>query len=248
MHINQPNAFSHQLMTFNKKEHFIILGAGCRRQCMEQRNNLFAVFQIAASQLTDHKRMNHHLLLFQQIDQLCIGFTKMVNPNGCIDQNHAAVLRRGTSFTSGSLPPRAASRSALRRAISASSPMRINAVFSLTPVSFAASLNSASSIFSVVFIHTYMALLDGCVKSKTREIRLFSNPVNPVIRSKEEPLHHNSEFQSQPFKWLGTAIIQTSSAKPATPEKLLRSLYVIRFLLIYRWSIQCLLLFVVQPC
>lgn len=64
--------------------------------------------------------------------------------------------RRGIRCIAGSVPPRAAKRRALSRAISASSPARTTAVFSSMPLSRVASFNNASSIFSVVLICIYM--------------------------------------------------------------------------------------------
>lgn len=55
-----------------------------------------------------------------------------------------------------SLPPSSASRLALSRAISASSPNRTSEVFSRTPVRWAARLRSVSSMFNVVRICTKM--------------------------------------------------------------------------------------------
>jgi len=65
-------------------------------------------------------------------------------------------LRRGMGVIRFSVPPSAASRAALSRATSASSPILTKAVFSFTPVSLQAFANKASSILSVVLMHTSM--------------------------------------------------------------------------------------------
>jgi len=75
----------------------------------------------------------------------------MINPYGCIDQNHAgSVWRLGTSFNPGSEPPKRASRFALSRCISARKASRTNAVLSETPVNASALASKSSSSAMVV--------------------------------------------------------------------------------------------------
>ena len=61
---------------------------------------------------------------------------QVIHPDRGVDEDHDALARRrGFRRSAFSVPPKAASRRALSKAISASSPLWINAVFSLTPVS-----------------------------------------------------------------------------------------------------------------
>ena len=77
---------------------------------------------------------------------------------------HALWRRRRTGLSFFSVPPSAASRRALSRAISASRPRRTRAVFSVTPVNCDARLRSSSSMLSVVLICISMYIL--CIRVK----------------------------------------------------------------------------------
>jgi len=82
-----------------------------------------------------NKGMEKHVFLIKQLRKTAASLSEVVNPDRRVDQYHYAPPRRGTRFASGSLPPSEGRRCALRRATSASSPMRTNVVFSRTPVS-----------------------------------------------------------------------------------------------------------------
>ena len=103
----------------------------------------------------------------------------MLHPNRRINQHgheplRARVRRRRTRRSLGSLPPKAANRLALSLAIKASSPARTTAVFSAIPLSRAASLKRASSIFKVVLICINMHHLCISFKWATSFVRLSS--------------------------------------------------------------------------
>jgi hypothetical protein len=166
VHVNEADATPHEGMAFNKEEDLVIIGFGDDGQCVQQRYDFLTVTEIATGELAQDERMEDGIFSFQQRAEAPARFTKVVNPNRCVDKDHYAVLRRGIRCASGSEPPRAARRCALWRAIRASSPIRTKVVFSHTPVSREAFCRIASSILSVVFIWASMALSYACVNSQ----------------------------------------------------------------------------------
>jgi hypothetical protein len=164
VHVYQTDATPHEGVALDKEEYFIVIGlrGGCQR--MQQGRDLSPILQVAAGKLSENKGMEKHFFLLKQLRKTATGLSEVVNPYRRVNQYHYAILRRRTRFASGSLPPSETRRCALRRATSASSPMRTNVVFSRTPVSRDASFRIASSILSVVFIHTRMGDMDVCVK------------------------------------------------------------------------------------
>ena len=97
----------------------------------------------------------------EQMAEPCIAVTEMVDPHRGVGQNHAAPdRRRGIGRNFFCEPPSRASRRALSRAIRASRPRWIRAVFSRTPVRLAALLINSWSRFRVVLMHIKMH--DSC--------------------------------------------------------------------------------------
>jgi hypothetical protein len=89
---------------------------------MEQCQNFFAVRHISASQFTDDKWVTNHGTGVQHGHKLCLGFAEMIDPQVRINKRHLLDLLRGGIRSAFSEPPNFASRLALSRAISASSP------------------------------------------------------------------------------------------------------------------------------
>jgi hypothetical protein len=139
----------------------------CRRrrgwEFFEQRDYFAAMTQVAAGQLADDVVVTQHLLRFQQLRQPGIASPEVINPHRRVDEDHkpprGAERRRRTGAAPESEPPSAASRRALARAISASRPAWIRAVFSSMRVSRRASASRRSSMFNVVFICINVAVL-----------------------------------------------------------------------------------------
>ena len=107
--------------------------------------------------------MAEHLSVNEKAGEPMIGHAQVVDPDRCIDQNHADFratldLRRGLERAFVSEPPNAANRMALSRAMSASKPARTTAVFSRSPLNCVARPSNASSMFKVVRICISMAI------------------------------------------------------------------------------------------
>ena len=95
--------------------------------------------------------------------------TEMIDPDRSVDQRHAVPdRRRGIGRSRFWEPPRWARRRALSRAMRVSRPRWMRAVFSRTPVNWAALLINSSSRFRVVRMQTNMHYSCRCVKRGCR--------------------------------------------------------------------------------
>lgn len=153
MRINITNTFTHPLLLLNNVQHFLMAGNRDRGQLLPQAQQVGAITQITASQLTNNHRVHSNAVSYQQLCQQLIACTQMVNPDRSIHQYHNQSLseyRRETSSTCGSLPPNNANRRALSRSIKAFKPSRTMALFSPIPIRLAACVYKSSSIVTVV--------------------------------------------------------------------------------------------------
>ena len=108
-------------------------------------------------ELSDDCRMDHNHLFIQERVQSEISSAKVIDPYGRVDQSHGlggAERLRGIDFSPGIVPPKAASRRALSRAINALRPACTSAVFSSIPVNCLARSTKSPSRFRVVLMHT----------------------------------------------------------------------------------------------
>ena len=155
MRIDPTDAAAVETLSIEKIGHFGMFGGVSFGKCPQKRKHLIAIAQCAASKFPNDEGMNQHISITEKRLQTPVSATKMVNPNGGIDENHAtrSDLRRLTGFKRGSVPPSFARRRALSRAMSASSPRRTRAVFFETPVNPAARRSREASTFSVVRIY-----------------------------------------------------------------------------------------------
>jgi hypothetical protein len=160
MDVDETKSLSHELPSIDEEEDLLIRRLVDRGKSTEQINDFRPVPKVTAREFADYERMGKDLLVVEKDDEAAVGFSKMVDPHGSVDQNHQKGLRRRGAFAEKSDPPSAAKRLALRRATRASSPMRTSAVFSATPVSSAAFLRMVSSMFSVVLMHMMMHKAD----------------------------------------------------------------------------------------
>jgi len=161
MHVNPPQTASHQAMTLDERVHLRIRCRWDGREFSEKAENRIPFTEVSARQLADHKGMAADFARFEQPSKGRVVSAEVIHPDGGIYENQrdrAGARRRRIGRRSRSLPPSAASLRALSRAINASSPAWTTAVFSGMPVSLRASASSRSSIFSVVFICTNMAI------------------------------------------------------------------------------------------
>ena len=161
---------------FNQVDSFAVLREPRSGQCSKQAEDFDTLLQILAGELSKDERVTEDLIGVQEGGQPGASMTKVLHPNGRIDQDHAAGLgrRREMGRSRRSAPARDARRRALSRAIRASSPRRTSAVFSSTPVSLAAWRSNSSSILSVVLICISMHDLGIRVKCKSVRQPSFS--------------------------------------------------------------------------
>ena len=114
--------------------HDLVVGGGDRRRKRRQEiENLAAVLEIAACELSDDERVNEHDPLVENIREAGHPSSEMFHPDGRVNQDHET-RRRGAVRRRGSLPARRARRRAFSRAISARSPSCTSSVRSRRPV------------------------------------------------------------------------------------------------------------------
>ncbi len=142
------------------------------RQCGQKGQDLFSVPEVATRQLADHERVGEDLFVLQERAKACTARSEVMDPNRGVDEDHAVLLdrRRRMGRSPFSLPPSWARRRALSRAMRASRPRWIRAVFSLIPVSLAARRSMESSMLSVVLICMSMHVQCRSVKPHRGEI------------------------------------------------------------------------------
>ena len=166
MDVDQSQPPLHEAVSINEEQNLVVFGFRQRTQSLKATENVSAIPYAAAGQFADHERVTRHVAGKEKFPQLPVSATEMVNPYGRVSQNHVQALRRRrTGRNRFSVPPSAANRAALARAIRASRPIRTKAVFSVTPVKRAAAANAASSILIVVLMHIRMHDLYARVKA-----------------------------------------------------------------------------------
>lgn len=103
----------------------------------EEIEDFLPVPEVATRQFPDDKRMAEYFPVIEERLQVGVARAEVLDPNGRINENHAALTerRRRTGRRPFSVPPRSARRRALSLAMRASRPRRTSEVFSLTPVS-----------------------------------------------------------------------------------------------------------------
>ena len=134
MCIDIADARAGKCLDLDKSKNLVVGRDQGFRQFFQIRQDLAAIRESAECQFPDNERMGKNLPLLEKFDETRIVSTKMINPDRRVDQDHNSTLRRGTSFRSGSLPPRRASRRALSLSMSAFNASRTIADFSVSPV------------------------------------------------------------------------------------------------------------------
>lgn len=131
MSVDIAYAKTEQSFICDEMKHFLVMRDFSLRQLLQAIQDNLSLTQTSQRQFASNKWMGENAPLLEEIGQGCIAFAQRVDPDGCIDENHAgSVCRRRTGFRSGSLPPSRASRRALSRSINALSASRISADFS----------------------------------------------------------------------------------------------------------------------
>jgi hypothetical protein len=160
IHITEPAA--HELVCIQQRQRLGMRDHPAGRKLAQQGQDLLALPEISGCQLPYHERVTRHSVGEQQRFEPSIAPAKVIHPGRGVDQDHSrergAERRLGTGRSPGSEAPRAASRRALSRAMSASRPAWTRAVFPWIFVNRRASASRASSMFSVVFIWLNMAI------------------------------------------------------------------------------------------
>ena len=157
MDVDPAEAGPIEAMLLHKTQQLIVVSDRRLGQSREQAQDLNTIVDAPANKLADDEGMTKHLPGFEQGPEPRVTTAQVPNPDRSIDENaQAAERRRRIGFSAFSVPPSLAKRRALSRAISASSPNRSKAVFSLIPVSSLARLSNPSSMLRVVLICTSM--------------------------------------------------------------------------------------------
>jgi len=172
MDIDPSESLTEEPFGSNPAQHLFVPRDQCMRKRQQVAKNLFAVPDGTAGKLADNERMGQDGAVLEKVPKPAVVPAKVINPYGRIHKDHAArrPLRRGTALRLFSVPPRAARRLALSRAIKASSPIRTSDVFSATPVNLAALRSRESSMFSVVFIWVSMDIPSILVKGSRERV------------------------------------------------------------------------------
>ena len=117
MGIDKTDSQSEELVLVDESHDLVVCCDDSNRKVSHGIENRCPVAQAAQSQFSDHKWMAKDLALIEEADKFFVATTKVVNPDGCVDQNHwpGSAWRRDTFSRLGSLPPSKARRRALSR-------------------------------------------------------------------------------------------------------------------------------------
>jgi hypothetical protein len=155
MHVDPAQAATHEATGHDEVQDFVEARRRNLRHCREQLQKPGAVGQAAAGKFTDDESVGRNLHGFQVMHKGGIPLAQVIYPDRGINQHafyRLALRLRGTAFRLFSVPPNAARRRALSRAMSASRPACKMAVFLLNPLNLRACSSSASSMINVVLI------------------------------------------------------------------------------------------------
>jgi hypothetical protein len=141
--------------TFSDQRHRLVVNNGGNpRQSLHQCKDLVTTWQRSTYELSDNEVVALDLTSIERSRKCWIRATEVVDPHGRIDEHQRDRLERlrGAAFADFMVPPRAASRRALSRLISARKASWMTSVFARSPVSRPAWSINCSSRFSVVLI------------------------------------------------------------------------------------------------
>ena len=136
MRVDPADSGSHQAVLLHERQDLVMI---CERRfgdVPEKREDFSPPPEIPAGQFSDDEGVTPYDAVGQEIREGPVPALKMIDPDRRVDEHQRAFRgrRRRTGRRVPSEPPRAASRLALSRAMSASIPARTSAVFSLIPV------------------------------------------------------------------------------------------------------------------
>jgi len=162
MDVDPAETASGQLMALEERESLTVLDLRSVGQGCEKSEYLTPIGQAPARDLAHDEGMTEDLGTGEEPSQANVAPPEMVHPDRGVDQRHAErrLRRRRGARRDFCVPPSAARRSALARAIKASMPACKRAVFSLIPVNRRARSRRSSSRFNVVRI--CLRMHEGC--------------------------------------------------------------------------------------
>jgi hypothetical protein len=158
MDIDPADAAARKLVAVDELEGLVMIRRLRSRHLPKKAEDFRPSLQPTERQLTQDERVDENQPVAQESLKPRVASAQMVDPDRGIDQDQRCSLRVrrerrwGARRKPFSEPPRAASRRALSRAISASRPALTIAVFSLKPVRLRALSSRSSSRISVVLI------------------------------------------------------------------------------------------------
>src|ERR1700722_14340043 len=155
MGVDPGDSFSEQPVLLQEAENLFVVGGDRERQPVKIAQNLGSGSKVATRNLADHEWMHQYVPVLECLAQSRAFLTEVIYPDRGVNQDHRAARCarwRGAASKSGCVPPKAANLRPISRAISASRPARMRAVFSLIPVRRPASSRRLSSMFNVVLI------------------------------------------------------------------------------------------------
>lgn len=85
MNIDQAKTFSHQLIFFQEAHGFIVVCLYGRRKRLQQGQNLIAVIDEPAGQLSDYESVTNDFTLQEQRCQFSMPVPQVLDPYRCID-------------------------------------------------------------------------------------------------------------------------------------------------------------------
>jgi len=148
-----------QTVTVNEGMNLVIVRDESWWQSAKRFKDEISLPKAAQRQLPNNERMGKNLPLAEWSAKGGIIVTKIIDPDGSIDQDHAGSgRRRGAASLWGSVPPRRARRTALSRSIRALRASRTSDDFSVKPVKDWAFAISSSSNARVVRINRLLLM------------------------------------------------------------------------------------------
>jgi hypothetical protein len=158
--VDPTDAACMKSVTFDESQHLLVRGGPGLRQIRETPEDLGAPPEVAERHFPENGGVAKDLSVEKKRRELLVSPPEVIDPDGRVDEDQrpaprlraGAGRRRRGGRSVFSEPPSAASRRALSRAISASSPAWTIAVFSLRPVRFRAFSRRVSFRIRVVLI------------------------------------------------------------------------------------------------
>ena len=189
MGIHPADAGTGQVAPGHQREHLLVLRHRYRTAARRRwAQRLLSPPQAAQRQLPDHEGMRpppHPASSRRR--QTGVASRQVIDPNRGVDQHQPTGRRRRGACSPGCVPPRAASRRALSRAISASRPACTSAVFSSIPVRRRARPPGRRSRFSVVRMHMSMPAVYACCQDPWRQPGSDSHGLGLIHRPPPAP-------------------------------------------------------------